>query len=152
MRLTHPHLRPIVQTITELLKPAALQDFEAWALTWSGSLQRSAELGVSCLAREAAAMRDELERLAEISEHATAEAARFRLCQQLWLTGLADFVDDLLAEEQTCELHPWPTESAPAADDDLELGVGGEGCLVEVAETFAGRKPYRLERVVESWS
>ena len=42
-------------------------------------------------------------------------------------------------------------ESGPATHDDLELSLGSEGGLVEVAETFAGRQPDRLERVVERW-
>lgn len=151
MKLTHPRLRPILESITELLSTdGALQRFEAWAMTSAAALHRSAALGVSCLAQEAAALRDELEQLNRAPAPFTAEASRLRLCQQLWLTGLADFVDELLLDEQTQEVHPWPTNSGPPTHDDLELRLGSEGGLVEVAETFAGRKPYRLERVVES--
>lgn len=150
MILAYQHLRPIVETITELLvTPEELQRFEAWAMAWAQPLRRSAECGVSCLAREAAVLRDELARLSEVSHSPTAEAGRLRLCQQLWLTGLAGFVDELLVEEQAAEPHPWPTESAPAADDDLELCLGDEGSLVEVAEALPGHQPHRVERLVE---
>lgn len=148
MKLAFQYLRPVVETITALLvTPEELQHFEAWALAWAGPLRRSAECGVSCLSREASVLRDELARLSQGSHCTTAEQAHLRLAQQLWLGGLAAFIDELLLEEQACEPHPW--ESAPASDDDLQLCLGDEGGFVEVTETLSGDQPYRLERVVE---
>ena len=111
MDLTQQHLQPIFASITDLLGPAPDQfdQFGAWANEQALRLRRSADQGKASLAYEAELLRDELSLLtppAEFERMLTERTERMRLCQRLWLTGLIDFVDDLLQDFVT-EQMPW---------------------------------------------
>jgi len=147
MNLTQQHLAPILASITTLLRtaPDHLEQFERWALEQALRLRRSADLGRANLGCESNLLRDELTLLAPrpgFEKMFTERTERIRTCQRLWLTGLVDFVDDLLGV-------PGAPSTRGAAHHDLQLGVGAEGGLVEVGEALPGQQPYRLERVVE---
>ena len=108
MNLTHQHLHPIFASITNLLgsTPEQLEQFEGWANDQALRLRRAAEQGKASLAYESELLRDDLDLLtppAEFERMLTERTERMRLCQRLWLTGLTDFVDDLL-EDQVPEL------------------------------------------------
>lgn len=104
MDLTHRHLGPIFENIGALLAdvPGQLQQFEPWAIEQSHRLQRAAQHGKPSLAYEAELLRSELAHLIpppEFERMLTERSERMRLCQRQWLTGLLDFVDDLLDDE-----------------------------------------------------
>lgn len=101
MDLTHQHLSPIFENIANLLDktPGQLEQFEPWAIEQQRRLRRAADHGKPCLASEAELLRDELAHLSppvEFERMITERTERMRLCQRLWLTGLLDFVDDLI--------------------------------------------------------
>ena len=103
MELTERHLAPIFENITVLLQPlpGMLEQFEPWADAQTDRLRRAAQFGVASLAFEAEQMRDELALLtplAELDRMLTERSERGRLCQRQWLTGLIDFVDDLIGD------------------------------------------------------
>ncbi|MFO0594551.1 MAG: hypothetical protein U0228_04585 [Myxococcaceae bacterium] len=103
MELTERHLAPIFENITVLLQPlpGMLEQFEPWADAQTDRLRRAAQFGVASLAFEAEQMRDELALLtppAEFDRMLTERSERVRLCQRQWLTGLIDFVDDLIGD------------------------------------------------------
>jgi hypothetical protein len=104
MDLTHQHLQPIFASINTLLSanPEQLDQFEVWANEQALRLRRSAEQGKASLAYESELLRDDLSLLtppAEFERMLTERTERMRLCQRLWLTGLTDFVDDLLEDQ-----------------------------------------------------
>lgn len=110
MELTRQHLVPIFEHIVELLGPAPgqLEQFEPWAKEQTVRLRLAAERGRPSIGAEAALLREELAlmtRPEELDQVPTERTARMRLCQRLWLTGLLDFVDDLL--ETPDALVPW---------------------------------------------
>lgn len=112
MTLTHQHLQPILASIADLLGPAPDQfdQFGAWANEQALRLRRSADQGKASLVSESELLRDELGLLtppAEFERRQTERTERMRLCQRLWLTGLIDFVDDLLEEDHSPEQLPW---------------------------------------------
>lgn len=101
MNLAHHHLHPIFENITLLLSPTPgmLELFEPWADAQTARLLNAAQHGTASLAYEADLMREELLLLTpppSIQEQLTERTDRMRLCQRQWLTGLLDFVDDLL--------------------------------------------------------
>jgi hypothetical protein len=111
MDLTHQHLGPIFENIAELLGavPGQLEQFEPWANEQSNRLRRAAAHGIASLSFEADLMRQDLTKLAppvEFERMLTERTERMRLCQRQWLTGLLDFVDDLLEDHQVPQL-PW---------------------------------------------
>lgn len=107
MNLTNQHLQPILASITDTLAPmpAQLELFSDWADQQALRLRRAVEKGRQFLVAEAALLRDDLNLFTPPCEfdgqYLTARTERLRLCQQLWLTGLIDFVDDLLMEPKT---------------------------------------------------
>ncbi len=110
MDLTHQHLSPIFENIAELLatSPGQLEQFEPWAKEQAGRLKRAAEHGTPSLAYEAELLREELALLSspgDLVKMLTGRSERMRLCQRQWITGLLDFVDDLL--DDAPELVPW---------------------------------------------
>ena len=101
MQLTQQHLGPIFENICSLLEadPGQLQTFEPWAVNQIVRLRRATESGTVALAWEAELLRDELTALkasVDFTTMVTVRTERMRLCQRQWLTGLLDFVDDLL--------------------------------------------------------
>jgi len=103
MDLAHHHLDPIFDNITALLAPTPgmLELFEPWADEQTARLLRAAQHGTPSLAYEAELLREELMLLtppASIEEMLTERTERMRLCQRQWLTGLLDFVDDLIGD------------------------------------------------------
>lgn len=111
MDLTRQHLQPIFASITDLLGPAPdqLDQFGLWANEQALRLRRSADQGKASLASESELLRFELGLLtppAEFERMLTERTELMRLCQRLWLTGLIDFVDDLL-EARVPEPLPW---------------------------------------------
>jgi hypothetical protein len=105
MDLVHQHLHPIFENITLLLSPTTgmLEQFEPWADEQTARLLRAAQHGTPSLAYEAELMREELMLLTpppSIEETLTERTERMRLCQRQWLTGLLDFVDDLIGDAE----------------------------------------------------
>lgn len=101
MDLTHQHLEPIFENIVELLgsTPGQLEQFEPWATDQALRLRNAATAGRESLRFEADLMRDELDEMKappSFERMITERTERLRLCQRLWLTGLVDFVDDLV--------------------------------------------------------
>ena len=110
MDLTRQHLTPIFENIVNLLGtvPGQLEQFEPWANEQALRLRRAAEHGKPSLSYEADLLRDELNLMVtppDFDRMMTERTERMRLCQRLWLTGLCDFVDDLM--EQPAEDLPW---------------------------------------------
>lgn len=111
MQLTQQHLGPIFENISALLDadPGQLQTFEPWAVSQIVRLRHAAESGTSALAWEAELMREELGALqvrTDFTTMVTVRTERIRLCQRQWLTGLLDFVDDLLDGPKAASV-PW---------------------------------------------
>lgn len=111
MDLTQQHLQPIFASIKDLLgqAPDQFDQFGAWANEQALRLRRSADRGSASLASESELLREELGLLtppAEFERALTERTERMRLCQRLWLTGLIDFVDDLLRDSGH-EQQPW---------------------------------------------
>ena len=109
--LTRQHLAPIFENIVELLgsTPGQLQQFEPWAKEQALRLRRAAEHGKPSLAYEADLLREELSLMitpTNFERMMTERTERMRLCQRLWLTGLVDFVDDLMEDQPPSGL-PW---------------------------------------------
>lgn len=105
MPLTARHLGPIFENIATLLSstPGALEQFEPWASEQARRLVRAADHGIASLAYEAELLRDDLQHLLpppEFERMLTERTERMRLCQRQWLTGLVDFVDDLITESE----------------------------------------------------
>ena len=101
MELTRQHLAPIFENIVNLLgsTPGQLEQFEPWANEQALRLNRAAVHGKPSLSYEAELLRDELNLMIpprDLEKMLTERTERVRLCQRLWLTGLIDFVDDLL--------------------------------------------------------
>ncbi len=149
MTLTQQHLAPLLSSITSLLGsvPDQLEPFERWAHRQALRLKSSAEKGSANLALESNLLRDELVLMtprAGFETMFTERTERIRTCQRIWLTGLIDFVDDLL-DVPVAE----SARAFSAAHHDLKRGVGAERGLVEVSEALTGQQPHRLERVVE---
>lgn len=101
MDLTHQHLEPIFESIVELLgsTPGQLERFEPWATEQAVRLRSAATAGPERLLSEAELMRSELAQMKappSFERMITERTERMRLCQRLWLTGLLDFVDDLV--------------------------------------------------------
>ncbi|MDP1827185.1 MAG: hypothetical protein Q8L48_28185 [Archangium sp.] len=106
MDLTHQHLSPIFENIVNLLDktPGQFAQFEPWAIEQQRRLRRAADHGKPSLAYEAELLRDELSNMSppvEFERMITERTERMRLCQRLWLTGLLDFVDDLMDDMVT---------------------------------------------------
>lgn len=104
MDLTRQHLSPIFENIAELLggTPGLLEQFEPWATAQARRLRDAASAGAASVAYEAELLRAELEQMevpASFTRMTTDRTERLHLCQRLWLTGLIDFVDDLLAAQ-----------------------------------------------------
>jgi hypothetical protein len=124
MNLTNHHLQPILASITAMLghTPEQLAIFNDWAGEQALRLRRSVEKGREFLVGEAELLRDDLHLLSppcEFDKVITIRTERMRMCQRLWLTGLIDFVDDLLleAEEgQTAAWSPPTTTCSPALE------------------------------------
>lgn len=111
MDLTHQHLEPIFENIFNLLgaTPGQLEQFEPWAIEQALRLRNAASGGTASLRFEAEMLRDELEQMkvpASFTRMTTERTERMRLCQRMWLTGLVDFVDDLV-EAQPNDDVPW---------------------------------------------
>jgi hypothetical protein len=111
MDLTHQHLEPIFENIFDLLEgtPGQVAQFEPWAIDQAARLRNAATAGKASLRFEADLIRGELERMkvpASFTRMTTERTERMRLCQRMWLTGLLDFVDDLVAEPSSDEV-PW---------------------------------------------
>lgn len=111
MDLTHQHLEPIFENIVDLLgsTPGQLERFEPWATEQAQRLRNAAAGGRASLLFEADLIRVELVEMKapESFERMTTDRTeRLKLCQRLWLTGLLDFVDDLLGEGPQLEV-PW---------------------------------------------
>jgi hypothetical protein len=111
MDLTRQHLGPIFENVAALLEavPGQLEQFEPWANEQSHRLHRAAAHGLASLSFEAELMREELALLkppAEFERMLSERTERMRLCQRQWLTGLLDFVDDLIEDHQVPQL-PW---------------------------------------------
>ena len=106
MQMTDQHLRPIFENITDLLgsDPGTFEAFAHWAAQQARRLREAADHGTPSLAYEAELIRDELSQLqaaADFTTMLTERTERIRLCQRQWLTGLLDFVDDLLEAAET---------------------------------------------------
>jgi|GEM_PF-5623611 hypothetical protein len=109
MDLTRRHLGPIFENIAEILPSAQLEQFEPWAIEQALRLRRAAQHGTASLSYEAELLREELMHLTppkEFERMLTERTERMRLCQRQWLTGLLDFVDDLL-DDHEISLLPW---------------------------------------------
>lgn len=111
MDLTHQHLEPIFESIFDLLEgtPGQVEQFEPWAIEQAQRLRDAAALGKASLGFEADLMRDELEQMKvprSFTRMTTERSERMRLCQRMWLTGLLDFVDDLVVESPHGDV-PW---------------------------------------------
>ena len=129
MNLTNHHLQPILESITSTLGPMPdqLELFTDWADQQALRLRRAVEKGREFLVAEAAMLRDDLNLFTPPCEfdgqHLTARTERLRLCQQLWLTGLIDFVDDLLievrVEPQTPVWNPPTTTWSPESVENV---------------------------------
>lgn len=103
--LTSRHLAPIFGNISVLLEclPGGLEQFEPWAQAQAARLVRASAHGTASLVYEAELLRDELQLLTpppEFEKMLTERSERMRLCQRQWLTGLIDFVDDLVTAEE----------------------------------------------------
>lgn len=101
MDLTHQHLAPIFENIVDLLggTPGQLEQFEPWARDQALRLRNAAAGGRESLRFEADLLREELEEMKgppSFERLTTDRTERRKLAQRLWLTGLLDFVDDLL--------------------------------------------------------
>jgi hypothetical protein len=108
MDLAHQYLEPIVENCTALLGPAPdqLARFEAWAQQRLWRLRQAAPCGPAAVRAVTQELRAELDELAppvDLEAALTERRARMRLCQRQWLTGLLDFVDELLATTDV----PW---------------------------------------------
>ncbi|MBL8910100.1 MAG: hypothetical protein JNM17_05275 [Archangium sp.] len=106
MDLAQRHLGPIFEHIVVLLSrsPEQLEIFEAWAASQMNRLHHSARHGPAALSFEAELLREDLMLLAppeDFDAMLTERTERMRLCQRQWLTGLLDFVDDLLDAKDT---------------------------------------------------
>lgn len=111
MDLTHQHLEPIFENIFDLLggTPGQIEAFEPWAIDQALRLRNAATGGRASLRYEAELMREELEQMkvpASFTRMTTERTERMRLCQRQWLTGLLDFVDDLLGAPADDDV-PW---------------------------------------------
>jgi hypothetical protein len=109
MDLTRHHLAPIFENIINLLGATSgqLELFEPWAQEQSLRLRRAAEHGKPSLSYEAELLRDELHHMltpVDLERMLTERTERMRLCQRMWLTGLIDFVDDLLDDQVPAQL------------------------------------------------
>lgn len=126
MNLTNHHLQPILASITAMLghAPDQLAIFTDWADQQALRLRRAVEKGREFLVSESDLLRDDLNLLTppcEFDKLVTQRTERMRLCQRLWLTGLIDFVDDLLvepAEVQTTAWRPPTTTCSPAPGEN----------------------------------
>lgn len=101
MELADRHLKPIFENIVVLLadEPGQIELFEPWASGQVSRLLLAARNGPASLAYEAEQIREELALLTPpptIHETLTEHTRKMRLCQRQWLTGVLDFVDDLL--------------------------------------------------------
>lgn len=112
MDLTHQLLSPVFERIGDILaaQPGQLAQFETWANAQSLRLKGAADRGMTTLAYEAEMLREQLKVLQQ-------PASPMQFCQQIWLTGLIDFVEDLL-KEATPDDVPWQ-ESHRSADNHL---------------------------------
>lgn len=102
MDLAHRHLASILENCTELLEPAPdqLGAFAAWATERLWRLRQAATCGRSAVRSVVERLRVELDGLAppeDLERALTERSERMRLCKRQWLTGLIDFVDELLA-------------------------------------------------------
>jgi hypothetical protein len=109
MKLAERHLSPIFERIVELLtrSPEQLEVFETWASSQMNRLHHAARHGPASLLFEAELLREDLSLLTPPEDFVamiTERTERMRLCQRLWLTGLIDFVDDLLDAADTIPL------------------------------------------------
>jgi hypothetical protein len=126
MNLTNQHLQPILVSITSTLAPMPdqLEIFTDWADQQALRLRRAVEKGREFLVAEAALLRDDLNLFTPPCEfdgqHLTARTERLRLCQQLWLTGLIDFVDDLLLEQKQVQTTSWNPPTTIWSSDPTE--------------------------------
>jgi hypothetical protein len=112
MELAHQHLTPVFENIVQMLgaTPGELNAFAPWAMELTQRLQRAAEEGKHSLTHEAKLLRQELKSMMGTGENDVAlESAqdRMRVCRRLWLTGLLDFVDELLESDAT-QLNEFP--------------------------------------------
>lgn len=117
MELAQRHLGPIFEHIVFLLSrsPEQLEIFEAWAASQMSRLHHSAQHGSAALSFEVELLREDLALLSppeDFDAMLTERTERMRLCQRQWLTGLLDFVDDLLDGPQTQRLEPLPLARA----------------------------------------
>jgi hypothetical protein len=133
MNLTNHHLQPILASITSMLAPAPdqLAIFTDWADEQALRLRRSVEKGREFLVSEAAMLRDDLNLYTppcEFDHGVSARTERMRLCQQLWLTGLIDFVDDLLKEPTQAQTTVWkpPTTTCSPALEEKSVSLKSE--------------------------
>jgi hypothetical protein len=109
MKLAERHLAPIFEHIVDMLSrsPQQLEIFETWAASQMNRLHAAAKHGTASLSFEAELLREDLTLLSPPEDFVamiTERTERMRLCQRLWLTGLLDFVDDLLDDAQTMPL------------------------------------------------
>lgn len=106
MELAHQHLTPIFENIVQMLgaTPGELDAFAPWAMALTQRLQHAAQEGSRALNGEARALRQELKHMTgPLGDDVALDDPheRMRLCQRLWLTGLLDFIDDLLESDAT---------------------------------------------------
>ncbi|MFT3706182.1 MAG: hypothetical protein QM817_00820 [Archangium sp.] len=112
MKLAERHLSPIFEHIVDMLSRSSseqLEIFETWAASQMNRLHHAARHGPASLSFEAELLREDLSLLTPPEDFVamiTSRTERMRLCQRLWLTGLIDFVDDLLDDTQTVPLAP----------------------------------------------
>lgn len=133
MNLTNHHLQPILAGITSMLghAPDQLTIFTDWADQQALRLRRSVEKGREFLVSEAELLRDDLNLLTppcEFDKVVTERTERMRLCQRLWLTGLIDFVDDLLLEPAEAQTTAWkpPTTTISSAPAENAVSLKSE--------------------------
>lgn len=110
MQLTNQHLRPIFENISALLagEPEVFEAFAHWAAQQAHRFVEAGSHGTPSLAYEAELVRDELSMLqaaVDFTTMITERTERLRLCQRQWLTGLLDFVDDVLEGAESSQLR-----------------------------------------------